>query len=124
MDTPQEIKGGFSQTCSQKTFTKHLENCAGLLSFINSQQYHFHVRIKNKTKRNSATKILGEAFPEFDGAQNNVTPLRSWSSVRQYILKYSNPLVWGEDSLQSSKIMKLDFSTRQTGVTGLTLKWV
>ena len=59
--------------------------------------YHYHVGILNDSAtRDTATKLLRKAFPEFEGGLLNVKFHKSWNTICAYLLKEDkNPYCWG-----------------------------
>lgn len=76
-----------------------------------NEGYHYHIGILNDTaSRHTATKLLRDSFPEFDGRQLNVSFHKSWNTICEYILKQDiDPFCWGttkeqcEERLNSRK---------------------
>lgn len=65
------------------------------------QHHHFHIGIllEKGVHRLSAPRTFRKLFPEFDGAQLNITFHRAWTSVCKYVMKSdSDALVWGKQS--------------------------
>ena len=67
--------------------------------------YHYHVGLWNdNASKYTASSILRDLFPEFEGRQLNVSFHKGWNSVCSYLLKEDKaPTVWGEESLDVVK---------------------
>jgi len=68
--------------------------------------HHFHVGIlmEKGLHRFLAKRTFRKLFPEFDGAQLNVSFHRAWTSVCKYAMKEDKePIVWGKQSTTQIK---------------------
>ncbi|WP_353805849.1 hypothetical protein, partial [Acinetobacter baumannii] len=65
-----------------------------------NEGWHIHIAVKNfSASKNNATKILREAFSQFEGRQCNVTFHKGFAYLIGYVTKNDKePHVWGEFS--------------------------
>lgn len=67
--------------------------------------YHLNVAIWNQNAyKQTATKILRSAFPEFDGAQWNVIFDKAWAYACKYVIQEDEDILkWGQHNLEQVK---------------------
>lgn len=70
-----------------------------------AEGFHFHIGIEStNASRNTATRLLRDTFPEFDGAQCSVKFHKSWATICAYVTKEDNkPLLWGQYTMDQIK---------------------
>lgn len=99
---------------------RSLFNCESVIvakELHKNSGYHYHIGILNDTASyHTATKLLRESFPEFDGRQLNVSFHKSWNTICEYIFKQdSDPYCWGTTKEQCRERLH----RRKTGKKGL-----
>ena len=82
------------------TKCRTLFNCESILvakKLNKDKGYHYYIGILNDNdSRYTATKVLSEAFPKFEGGQLNVFFHKSWNTTCEYVFKQDSDLFfWG-----------------------------